>query len=60
MLVLSRCVGENFVIMEGERTLATIEVTAIDRNRCRIGITAPKEIAVYRREVLERIKEAGK
>ena len=51
MLVLSR--GKDESIMVG----TDVEVTVVDirGNKVRIGITAPKSVAVHRREVYESI-----
>lgn len=58
MLVLSRKEGESIVIQ------GRIEVSVLDvgRHRVRLGVKAPKEMAVHRREVLEAIlnEESGK
>jgi carbon storage regulator len=52
MLVLSRKAGETIVI-DG---CISVTVTAIDRNKVRIGISAPPDIRVDRAEVRERIQ----
>jgi carbon storage regulator len=49
MLVLSR--KENETIKVGEEI--TITLVKIDRNRVRIGITAPVEVKVLRSELAE-------
>jgi carbon storage regulator len=50
------------VIISGETTRIgdDIEVTVLEvrGNQVRFGITAPKEVAVHREEVYERIKES--
>lgn len=46
MLVLSRKVGEVIVIGE-----ITVQVVEIDRGKVKLGIVAPKDIAVDRKEV---------
>jgi carbon storage regulator len=51
MLVLARKETEEIVI--GEDIVITI--VRIHGEKVRIGITAPKELSVYRREVAERI-----
>lgn len=53
MLVLTRKVGEE-IIIDG---CIRITVTAIDRNKVRIGITAPPEVRVDREEVYKRLAE---
>jgi carbon storage regulator len=47
MLVLSRKLGEKIVI-NGD---IVVTVVKIDRNQIRIGIEAPKDIAIYRQEI---------
>lgn len=53
MLVLSRRAGETLVIGDDIR----ITILTISGNQVRIGISAPKEIAVDREEVHERKKQ---
>lgn len=50
MLVLMRRPGESIHI--GSNVIVTL--VTVDRNRARIGITAPKHIAVDREEIAER------
>ena len=52
MLVLSRRKDESIMISDN------IEITILDvrRNSVRLGITAPKEIPVHRREVYDAIQ----
>ncbi len=54
MLVLSRKKNESIIIKDN------IVVTVVDirRDKIRLGIEAPKEIRVHRREVYEAIKSA--
>jgi carbon storage regulator len=56
MLVLSRQVHETVMIGDD------IEVTVVDirGDKVRLGITAPKEIAVHRKEVNEAIKRENR
>ena len=51
MLVLSRKIGQTIVIGDG------IEITVVDLrgDQVRLGIHAPREIPVNRKEILERI-----
>jgi carbon storage regulator len=53
MLVLSRHREES--IMVGDDV--EIKVVRIRRNEIQLGITAPKSVPVYRKEVFERISE---
>ena len=47
MLILTRKVGEK-VVIDG---CITVEIVAVDRNKIRIGITAPPEVRIDREEV---------
>jgi len=51
MLILTRRAGET--IMVGDEV--TITVLGIKGNQVRLGVNAPKEIAVHREEIYERI-----
>jgi carbon storage regulator len=53
MLALTRKLGEKIVIA-GDITLT---VLAVERGRVRIGIEAPRELPIYRAELLERNNE---
>jgi carbon storage regulator len=52
MLILTRRVGESVVIGED----VTVTVLGVKGNQVRIGINAPKHVAVHREEIYERIK----
>ncbi len=51
MLVLSRKIGEAIVI-DGS---ITVSILAVDGERVKVGIAAPAEIPVHRKEVCQRI-----
>ena len=52
MLILTRRVGTT--IMIGDEVIVT--VIGVKGNQIRIGIKAPKEVAVHREEIYERIR----
>ena len=53
MLILTRRVGET--VMVGDDV--SITVLGVKGNQVRIGVNAPKEIAVHREEIYDRIKQ---
>jgi carbon storage regulator len=53
MLILTRRIGETLLI--GDRV--TVTVPDAKGNQVRLGISAPKEVAVHPEEVFERIKQ---
>ena len=55
MLILTRRVGESLMIGED----VTITVLGVKGNQVRVGVKAPKEVAVHREEILNRIEEAS-
>lgn len=54
MLVLTRKQGEKIVIGEN----ISVTVLEIDPGKIRLGIEAPRDIPIYREELLPRIKGA--
>ena len=52
MLILTRKVGETLVI--GDEI--TITVLGVKGNQVRLGVNAPKEVAVHREEIYQRIQ----
>jgi carbon storage regulator len=52
MLILTRRVGETVVI--GDEV--TVTVLGVKGNQVRLGVNAPRHVAVHREEIYERIK----
>ena len=52
MLILTRRVGETLMIGED----VTVTVLGVKGNQVRIGVNAPREVAVHREEIFDRIK----
>ncbi len=52
MLILTRRVGETLMI--GDEV--TVTVLGVKGNQVRIGVNAPRDITVHRKEIYERIK----
>jgi len=52
MLILTRRVGETLMIGDA----VSVTVLGVKGNQVRIGINAPKDVAVHREEIYQRIK----
>ena len=52
VLILTRRTGESIQVGES----VTVTVLGVKGNQVRVGITAPRDIAVHREEIFERIK----
>lgn len=53
MLILTRRVGETVMIGDN----VTVTVLGVKGNQVRLGVNAPKDVAVHREEIYERIKQ---
>ncbi len=53
MLILTRRVGETLMVGDD----VTITVLGVKGNQVRIGVNAPKDVAVHREEIYQRIKK---
>jgi carbon storage regulator len=52
MLVLTRKPGQSIMIGDG----VEVQVLSVAGEKVRLGITAPREVAIFRNEVYERIE----
>jgi carbon storage regulator len=55
MLILTRRVGETLMI--GDQV--TVTVLGVKGNQVRIGVEAPRDVAVHREEIFDRIRREG-
>jgi carbon storage regulator len=52
VLILTRKIGET--VMIGDKI--TVTVLAVNGNQVRVGVNAPRDVAVHREEVFERVR----
>ena len=55
MLVLTRKPGQSIMIGDG----VEVQVLSVAGEKVRLGITAPREVPIFRHEVYERIQREG-
>lgn len=53
MLILTRRVGETLIIGDD----VSVTVLGVKGNQVRIGVEAPKDVSVHRKEIYERIRD---
>jgi len=53
MLILTRRVGETLMIGDD----VTVTVLGVKGNQVRVGVDAPRDVAVHREEIYERIQK---
>ena len=56
MLVLKRKAGESIIVADN----IEIKIIEVEEGRIKIGIDAPKEVSIIRKEVLEETKSENK
>ena len=55
MLILTRRVGESLMVGDD----ITVTVLGVKGNQVRIGVNAPRDVAVHREEIYDRIHDDG-
>jgi carbon storage regulator len=59
MLILTRRISETLIIGEGDDAIR-VQILGVKGNQVRVGVDAPKHIAVHREEVYDRIQAEKK
>ena len=60
MLVLSRKGGESVIIVSPQGTSVEVIVTKVDYNQAKIGINAPADFKIFRKEIYDRMANSQK
>ena len=55
MLVLSRKSGESVIIKSPQGALIEVFVTKVDYDQAKIGINAPADFKIFRKEIYDRV-----
>lgn len=55
MLVLARTVGEKIIITSPEGVILTLTIVEVRGDKTRVGIDAPREWSVHRKEIADAI-----
>ncbi len=59
MLVLTRKLNESIVIISTNGELVTVGISRVDNERVKLGIEAPQNVKIFRKEVYESILESN-
>lgn len=58
MLVLSRKNGESVIIVSPQGTSIEVLVTKVDYNQAKIGINAPADFKIFRKEIYDQVMKS--